>query len=259
MRLICRFDSLSIVLAPAAGVAQGYVRCPLPPIAPGFVAVSLSTNGVDFSHALPFRMVESDVVSVQAGRTFADIHGNQFHPHLSICQPTGYPQRTALFESTRLIRCAVDDVLLTEVAELTLASRCQSSPELNISFAQQRPLHIESVSPSAGPEDGGTVVVIQTSRRYLRSVTRLAHCRFGDTLVPAIAASQHEIMCASPKLERQGCNSHPSRPRANQSFCRFLDQEEDVSVQLTIMIEGELVTPSSTTHFSYHPVAVVLR
>ena len=70
-----------------------------------------------------------------------------------------------------------------------------------VQFMFLAPMHIESVTPALGPEDGGTVVTVRGAGF---SDAAAARCRFGGAAVPARRVARGVLECVAPRAGAAG-------------------------------------------------------
>ena len=197
--LSCLFESASAALVRATKVTDDHVRCITPPQANGYSAVYITSNGVDFSHSVPFEFLTSTLrptpspnTSPMGGQTIVGVHGSGLTPSLQHC--SFHADRTynvtAHFESPQLVHCMVPPVLMKGAVGISIAEG--DNPIAGATIIFQSPLNLVAITPARGPQYGGTIVAVTVgevaiSGKFAAATgSERAFCRFGHSLVPAL-------------------------------------------------------------------------
>lgn len=216
-RLTCGFGERDrqILTIPALYVAAEMVLCSSPPypfstervvsLAPTFVSVTLSLNGVDFAdHGLRFMYYAPvdvtrlfpGVGSVHGG-TVVTVVGRNFLPSEGLsCRFGSFSASPAEFLSSELIRCTAPPSSEgpTKVA-VTASNNLEEFSWTSAAFEYRPPARPARFNPPAGPISGGTLLKIEGSAF---SATSQLACRIGGVTVSAALVSPSKMTCRTP-------------------------------------------------------------
>lgn len=216
-RLTCGFgeSDRQLLTTPALYVAAEMVLCSSPPyllstervvpLAPTFVSVTLSLNGVDFADHGPQFMYYAPVdvtrlfpgVGSVHGGTVLTVVGRNFLPSEGLsCRFGSFSASPAEFLSSELIRCTAPPSLEgpTKVA-VTASNNLEEFSWTSAEFEYRPPARPARFNPPAGPISGGTLLEIEGSAF---SATSQLACRIGGVTVSAALVSPSKMTCRTP-------------------------------------------------------------
>ena len=228
--LSCRIGDGVVVAATFMSATE--VRCALPPLTAGLVRVAVANNGVDFGDAddavdessrsslelvvepVPSVSMISPRTAIVGGNVLLSVFGTGFidRPGSLMCRfgdlnGTGgaadadaRPLVPATYVSPTELRCETPAEVARAVGsfavEVTNDGRAFSASGVVMRFHDA--VFVSGVSPEAGPETGGTVVIV---RGVGFSPAFTYECEFGassNTRTPAAFYSTRSIACISP-------------------------------------------------------------
>lgn len=269
--LLCKFEDADSTHLVPAEAGLGDIRCTVPAMATGYIAVSITTNGLDFSDPLPYEAVPSasgteiPVVGIGGrGQSSINIVGRAFNAPLDICLFAGRHGIPARHDSASDLSCTFRTVGDPDFAESGVV---HATNELVVAgpgnLNEMLPV-IRTLSPTRGPRQGGTTLTMQVDNVGQSSMSVLGmnlFCRFGGrVLVPAMQSISRHVECVTPTLESALC---PVRCQASRhSYCRSCPSSgvmADVYVGITVTVNGQQFSEAELFSFEYHPDVAVFR
>ena len=200
-------------------IDEGYIRCVSPPSdvvdAPMPLAVTLNSqqfsNPIDYwYYELPSIFMLDPPRGPDTGGTHVLLKGNNFDPFMDMpinnhndtfCSfgPLGkFPAK--VLNSTKVICTSPPSYTLREVdVEITLNFKDYTSDK--VKFYYYRPPFLYDIDPLMGPVAGGTDVHIHGSNFQN---TGKIFCKFGDNTVPGKFVNVNELLCRSPRADKEG-------------------------------------------------------
>jgi hypothetical protein len=211
---VCRFGGLPPVSAKWTSTSA--ITCPTPPHPPGRVQVAISANGVDYLPAMlgfhyrpAFTLTSlSPAGGPISGGPVVRILGTGFVDEVYECFFGDTPV-PATFLSPVELECTAPPHVPGPV-NVTVASPAEDLDEVEaayrLRFEYQDAAYIESVSPMAGPANGGTAVEV---RGWGFSATEGLQCVFdgqgGRVLTNATRLSDSIVRCVTPLYPSAPC------------------------------------------------------
>ena len=201
--MYCVFDS---TWRPAQLTSGTSLQCVSPPQSAGTVSLAVSSNGADLSLSLlSFKYAATHLYDVRpplgpaAGGTVLTLSGKNLD-HRMQCL-FGVIRTDTTWLSTATALCSSPPHTVGTV-QLTLGT--PSLSELwtwSGGFAYLSEAVVYYTRPSAGPEGGGTRLIVVGSQ-FSQSAASLGYlrCRFGQSVVPATFVNTSAVMCTSPPL-----------------------------------------------------------
>eukprot|EP00814_Leptocylindrus_danicus_P016055 CAMPEP_0116049566 /NCGR_PEP_ID=MMETSP0321-20121206/30235_1 /TAXON_ID=163516 /ORGANISM="Leptocylindrus danicus var. danicus, Strain B650" /LENGTH=663 /DNA_ID=CAMNT_0003532005 /DNA_START=372 /DNA_END=2360 /DNA_ORIENTATION=+ len=168
------------------------------------VALSLSTNGVDFVSGPDFIFYEEISVSLLTpsmgpieGGTLARIHGSNFIYSEFLRCKFGSNVAVASFISVEEIACIVPPREQAGNVSLSLSNNGVDFFPSSLTFQYYESVKVHSLWPKHGKASGGTSVTIAGARF---ENTESLSCMFGIEIVSGSFVSTEEITCVAPAL-----------------------------------------------------------
>ena len=200
-KLGCRFG---LVDTPASFVNSTHIRCTVPSLPTGVVSLSVTSNGVDYSdEPLQFE-IEADVFvnsispssGAVPGRTEILVHGTGFENRTSLnCWFGDMLSPSATFLNATAVSCISPPALSRQLSRVTVSNDGVNRAMSRAYYEYLDLASIASLSPSAGPISGGTVVLVYG---YSFADSTSLRCFFGETFVKALWISSELIECVTP-------------------------------------------------------------
>ena len=210
---ICRWASSASLqvtaTTPARVVDASHAECTTPaPLRAGRIALSLSSNGVDFSDAIfltsyaaPDVFSTSPAFGSVAGGAIVTVNGRGFRYTPTLSCFFGEAASLAQFVSREAIICSAPPSSVESVDGVGAVSfsvgdakGLRTSPPLT--FAYHEPPRVDGLSPPEGTFEGGTSIVL--TGIHLETERGAFLCRFGDAIVAASVTGVST--CVSPIL-----------------------------------------------------------
>ena len=232
--LVCRFG-VGTVPTQARYISETQLECRSRAIeTPANVSLEVSTNNLDFSSSgVGFEFLDSPAVHLLrptrgpvGGGTLVEVQGGPFALRSAAlgalyCRFGALGLSRAQLVSETIVECLAPPHVAGDVpVEVSLNGLDFSSSGLTFAFIGPT---IQSVVPSLGPEQGGSVVTI--SADTFPSLGHTIYCFFGSAMSLAYTLSPTHIACVSP-------SSAPGRVPFHISFSSTL---------------GSLSTPAAAT------------
>jgi hypothetical protein len=227
----CLFGDRS--LASASRVNETHFECELPPGQPGMTSFEMTFNGQDFTKSGTYftYQLPPQLTSVypshgsEKGQTKLRVFATDITPTNKLkCR---FARVSALLEQqnhrrvfARQQTIAEDNSNDVHIVQAVPASRTEAwcnTPVLqpgtyvvdltindlsftanHMRYVSNPEIAVSSISPSAGPSEGGTVVVVLGSN-FLDSGSIV--CMFGGDVTPAVYISRSEVRCTTPMLD----------------------------------------------------------
>ena len=140
------------------------------------------------------------VIGPMSGGTVIHVEGTSFTTETSCMIGTRLVLTTILLSSTQL-SCVSPAQNSPGVQMLELTSNVADFSFDRMTFQYIQPVQLRTISPRAGPVDGGTLVSVFGDHFDERGASLFyMYCRFDSTIVSAVFVSTSEIACHSPEL-----------------------------------------------------------